>query len=230
MTAANDQVAAFVNGLSLPLDAIPDENLAIILETICFAWQSLINGGSEILTSGDEKNVTALLEASLIHLCKTDPLFKGLVNAVARGVESRNFDSTKIELRPDLSIYLTDPKRPFPLIVECKLIDHPNGKNVSLYCSKGIARFVSGDYAWANREAIMLAYVRDGSTVQQSLTSHLVQSAKSKPDPFQTTSHPVARPEVHPVVHHSSHHRSFNYTSDGDSTEPGAIGLLHLWL
>jgi hypothetical protein len=230
VTAANDQVAVFVNGLSLPLDAIPDENLTIILETICSAWQSLITNGSEILTSGDEKNVTALLEASLIHLCKTDPLFKGLVSIVARGVESRNFDSTKIELRPDLSIYLTDPKRPFPLILECKLIDHPNGKDVSLYCSKGIARFVNGDYAWTNREAIMLAYVRDGSTVQQCLASHLLKSAKSKPDPFQTTSHPVARPEVHPAVHQSSHDRNFTYLSVVDGTEPGVIGLFHLWL
>lgn len=230
MTVADDQVAAFVNGLPMPLDPIPDVHLAIILEAISSAWQAVRSSGSTVPQTGDEKNVTTMLGNCLHNLCQAEPLFKDLVKVVARGVESINFDATRIELRPDLSIYLTDPKRPFPLIVECKLIDHPNQKGVGLYCTNGIARFVCGDYAWTNREGIMLAYVRDGSTIATKLTPHLANNAKLTPDPLQTLSHPKARADMHPTVHQSRHCRSFPYNSLTSGAAPGPITLFHLWL
>jgi hypothetical protein len=230
MTFAEEQCAAFVNRQLLPLDPIPHKLLAIILETISSTWLTLVASRSAALSSGDEKNVTALLESSLIHLCKKDPLFGGLVSAVARGVECRNFDFSKIELRPDLSIYLTDSKRPFPLTVECKLIDHPNGKDTGLYCTKGIARFVDGDYAWTNREAIMLAYVRDGSTVEEKLVPHLSNLGKNGADPYLTKSIPQPLTSLHPAVRASEHGRSFSYLSVVVGDDPGPIRLFHLWL
>ena len=165
-----------------------------------------------------------------MQVCSDDMIAKQIIARISRGKESVNFDATKLELRPDLSIFLTDTKRRFPLIVECKIIDHANKKGVDLYCSKGIARFVDGDYAWTNREAIMLAYVRDDSGVASKLTPHLAKSATAKRDPLLTSAHPSLRTDIHPTAHFSTHGRAFRYLPDCNGTDPGEITLSHLWL
>lgn len=225
-----DHIAELTKGTRLPLDPIKDEHLSVIFETISCAWQELRANGVTALKDGDEAEVNALLDPRLNHYCQSQPLWKDLVHSVHRGRESMSYDGSKLEPRPDLSLIFLHGNRNFPMVVECKIIDHPNGKRVGLYCTNGIARFVGGDYAWASREAIMLAYVRDGSTVTSKLVPHLNGSRKIVPDPLQTTSDPLLRTDLHPTVYHSAHQRNFTYLSVVDGTKPGVIGLFHLWL
>jgi hypothetical protein len=228
--ARPDHIAELTRGAHLPLDPVKSEHLSIILETITSAWQALLATGAVALFTGDEAEVNALLDPRLNHYCQSQPLWKDLVHSVQRGRESMSYDGNKLEKRPDLSFIFLHGNRNFPMVVECKIIDHPNDKSVSLYCEKGIARFVCGDYAWACREAVMLAYVRDGTTVPSNLAPHLASKAKLSPDPFQTTSHPSLRTDLHPTVLHSEHQRSFTYPSFVDGAAPGSISLFHLWL
>ena len=51
--------------------------------------------------------------------------------------------------------------RRFPLVAEAKIFDATASKTAALYCENGIRRFVEGEYAWANREAFMVGYVRE---------------------------------------------------------------------
>jgi hypothetical protein len=225
-----DHIAELTMGASLPLDPIKVQHLSVILETISSAWDELCTTGAAALLTGDEAEVNALLDLRLNHFCQSQPLWKDLVHSVHRGRESVNYDGRKLELRPDLSFIFLHGNRNFPMAVECKIIDHPNSKTVGLYCTNGIARFVCGDYAWASREAIMLAYVRDSSTAPSRLVPHLESTAKIDPDPLQTTSHPQSRFDIHPTVHHTEHLRNFSYPLAVDGNDPGPISLFHLWL
>ncbi|ALH81551.1 MULTISPECIES: hypothetical protein [Sphingopyxis] len=228
--ARPNHIAELTSGVRLPLVQIDDRHLKIILETISLAWHELLANGAPALLSGDEAEVNALLEPRLNHFCQTQKLWKDLVHSVHRGRESMSYNGAKIEGRPDLSLVFTVGNRNFPFLVECKIIDHPNAKRVSLYCKEGIARFVAGEYAWAHRSAIMLAYVRDGSSVTSRLAPHLIKCARARSDTMQTLSHPVARPDLHPTAQQSSHRRDFRYVGDSYSCEPGPISLFHLWL
>ena len=225
-----DHIAELTRGTRLPLAPIREEHLSIILETITCAWQELSASSAPTLQCGDEAEVSALLDPRLNHFCQSQPLWKDLVHSVHRGRESVNHDGSKLELRPDLSFIFFRGNRNFPMAVECKIIDHPNSKTVALYCNNGIARFVCGDYAWASREAIMLAYVRDGSTALSRLVPHLAESAKIDPDPLLTISHPQSKNDIHPTVHCTEHQRNFCYPSVVGGNDPGPISLFHLWL
>jgi hypothetical protein len=110
-----------------------------------------------------------------------------------------------------------------PLAIECKLIDHSNGKGVDLYCDNGVVRFLEGQYSWYALESFMLAYVRDKSTIQPALTFHLLANSKKKPDPYLTELLPVPVKGVYHELGVSKHGRFFK-------GNPGPITLWHLWL
>ncbi len=225
-----DQVATLTRGLALPLPSIADEHLAVVLETISAAWTELVNEGLQALLTGNEAEINALLEARLNDHCHSNQICSQLVGSVARGKETISYNGAHLETRPDLSIYLTSQHPSFPIVVECKLIDHSNSKGVDLYCNNGIARFVSGQYSWAKHEAIMLGYVRDGSSIDSKLTPHLAKLSNGKPDLLATTLSPSSRTDVHPEARFTEHVRNFTYLTEVGGTSPGAITLWHLWL
>lgn len=183
------------------------------------------------VASGSEAEVTALMEARLNTMIKEDPLWGQLVLCVARGKESLSFDGSHLEKRPDLSIYLSNRNPGFPLITEAKIMDAARSKTEALYCENGIRRFVEGEYAWANREAFMVAYVRDGSSISTNLMPFL-SSAKSKTPPgYLTEVLPIAVGRASADLAHSRHGRSFVYAAaSSPSVKPGPISVWHLWL
>ena len=141
-----------------------------------------------------------------------------------------SYDGSHLEKRPDLSIHLTKRSPSFPLAVECKILDEPSGKKIEMYCNDGLTRFVRGEYAWASREAFMLAYVRDGATILSTLSPLLTQSQALKPDVFQTEALPDSI--IHPNLHlaRSNHSRNFRYVGQSSQNSPGTIAIWHLWL
>jgi hypothetical protein len=226
----DDQIAELTRGQRLPLDPIAEVHLDVIFETVGRVWQELKAERSQIVTEGSEAEINTLMESRLNGLWRTDILWSQLVTSVSRGKESLSFDGKQLETRPDLSIYLTCRNPSFPIVVECKLIDHASGKGVRLYCSNGIARFVSGQYAWANREAILIAYIRDGSSVEEHLLPLLAANAGSQPDPWQTRRLPATTIGIRSPVSLSHHFRNFSYPAALGDSDPGDIALWHLWL
>jgi hypothetical protein len=91
-----------------------------------------------------------------------------------------------------------------------------------LYCKDGLYRFISGDYAWRSKEAFMLAYVRDKSMIENTLTPHLIKHQQKQnlffteqlPKPIYKAPHDLAQ---------SRHGRRF-------PNNPGSIAVWHLWL
>lgn len=225
-----DHIAELTRGARLPLEPVSEVHLRVIFDTIIQAWNELKVCRHADIKAGDEAEINSLLEARLNHHCQYLPLWKDLVHSVQRGRESMSYDGGKLEKRPDVSLVFLHGNRNFPLVVECKIIDKTDNKTVDLYCKKGINRFVVGEYAWACRQAVMIGYVRDGSTVPEHLVPHLVDKATLVPDPLQTIKFPQLSSKGLPDVHDSEHARSFKYIFSGSGEEPGAIVLYHLWL
>ena len=113
--------------------------------------------------------------------------------------------------------------------MECKVIDEPSKKKIDMYCNDGLGRFVRGEYGWATREAFMLAYVRDGSTISSRLEPFLAQGRTKLPDIYLTCSLPesIGEPDMH--LARSNHDRKFRYLGQSNDG-PGTITIWHLWI
>lgn len=220
-----DQVRELTCGHVLPLEAISDQHLEIIAECLAQAWNGLVRTYSGLL-SFDEVELNSMMCSRLNNL--DNPLWRTLVSSVARDQSVCSYDGSHLRPSPDLSIHLTRRHPNFRLEVECKLIDHPSRKTVDLYAEHGLARFLKGEYAWATREALMLAYVRDGSAIDVCLTPFLARHKHSGSDPYNTEQLPSAV-GARTNLARSTHARQFVYSLRPPSS-PGPIVIWHLWL
>ncbi len=229
--ASFDQVAALVSGVKLPLEPIGEEFLDIVVEGLTSAFEDARAAAPTTVANESEAAVTALLETHLNRKIDEDPFWGTLVASVGRGTESVNFDGTKLEKRPDLSITFSERSRRFPLIVEAKIVDHQSGKTSKLYCDNGIERFLNGDYAWGCQEAFMLAYVRDTSSQLSTLQARLLPTNNSVELPYATLEGPSKRCTGGGELAITRHSRAFNYPCQpAPDHKPGDIHLWHLWL
>jgi len=222
-----DQVAELTRGLDLPLAAIDDIYMYIISDGVAKAFEDIRASSPTTVATGDEAEVTALLESRLNRMIEEDKLWRQLVASVVRGKESISFDGSHLEKRPDLSIHLSARALRFPLIAEAKIIDATKGEN--LYCSHGLKRFLKGEYGWGAREAFMIAYVRDGTTIASRLEPYLAKPAHAAGYAVQHA--PAALAAVGVDAARSRHGRSFFYKhTTPPANDPGAIAVWHLWV
>ncbi|HBT83073.1 MAG TPA: hypothetical protein DEB35_06465 [Desulfuromonas sp.] len=219
----NYQVLEFMRGVELPLPPLQRRPLMAITEMLIAAWNGLKEEHAEVLFHEEEKEVNTLMDSRLNSLFEQNPQWSMLITGISRGRESINYDGSKLEKRPDLSIHLTSRFSRLSLIVECKLLDSKSKKSIDLYCDQGLARFIDGQYAWYAREAFMLAYVRDGATIATCLTPQLEKCQKKSPDPFQTEQLPKTVNTPFYELAQSRHGRQF-------PNNPGSIDIWHLWL
>lgn len=217
-------------GIEFSEQAIPKRILLTIIEALQDAW-SLVLRECPVVTGTDrpEPEANAALEAALARLLH-DPAaprtFRDVLVSVSRGSESLSFDGSSLEKRPDLSLFLAGQR--IPLRAECKLIDAARGRTVAMYCEKGLRRFVVGEYAWERREALMIAYVRDGSSLDPLLVEHLEASAK-RGDPYGVLVLPDTVASGSRDLAVSRHQRAFMLALD-TPIPAGPIDLWHLWL
>lgn len=228
LTPRPNQVSELTRGLDLPLTKINDALMMVIVETISVAFSDISERCPEDVTCGTEPEVTALLISRLNAMTDDIGLWRRLVRCVGRGDESMSFDGKHIEKRPDLSIWLTKRSARFPLVAEAKVIDIANQKSEVLYSSNGVRRFLDGEYGWGGREALMLGYVRDASTIANRLTPYLAHAGNAiayavEIGPIQVT--------VAIDCARSQHGRGFVYSHlPIPGKLPGSIALWHLWL
>ena len=141
-----------------------------------------------------------------------------------------SFDGSHLEKRPDLSIYLSDRTRRFPLVVEAKIVDAAHAKTVASYCDRGLLRFVEGEYAWANREAFMIGYVRDKSSIDAKLIPFLANANVLNPAKYLVEEYAVDVGPAAVEFAYTRHGRNFVYSRQVPPNSPGAILVWHLWL
>ena len=226
-----DQIAALTRGLQLPLPELQAVHLEIIADRLLRAFNDVRAEWPVVIASGSEAEVTALIEAQLNTLIEQDLFWAQLVSSVARGKESPSFDGSHLEMRPDLSICLTDRSRCFPLVVEAKILDAAAGKTETHYCEQGLRRFLEGKYAWGTREAFMLAYVRDGASIAATLTPFLSGTTASSVPGYLVEELPTPQGIPPTDLARSRHGRTFVYIHQASpACMPGPIAVWHLWL
>lgn len=226
-----DHLSELIRGQELPLPALDPSHVELILELLQQAYDGIKADYPSALSSGDEKHLNSLMVDRLNHLVGDDPMASLLVRAVSRGTETKNYDASRFEMRPDIQISLTSRQHLFPLIVECKLIDASKGKTVDRYCRDGLARFTIGDYAWTNREAMMLAYVRDGTSTASSLHPFLTTAMALSPPEYAVVTPPQKCAASLPDAARSEHGRYFSYVHGAHNGKlPGNIAVWHLWV
>ena len=225
-----EQVEELTRGVRLPLAPIADEHLEVLAEGLRQAFDDVRQHAPNTVDTGEEPEVTALMQARLNSLIAEDSLWGQIVLWVGRGTESINFDGVHLEKRPDLSIVLSGVERRFPLVAEAKILDAAASKTVALYCEKGIRRFVEGEYAWGNREAFMIGYVRDSSSIDTTLKAFLLKAVDSHPDRYRLETLPVPVGADCCDLAYTRHGRNFVYGSQPPPNSPGPILVWHLWL
>lgn len=230
-----------IAGIDLPLKSLDIRLILAIEDGIRVAWMNITRDVSKLkmLSSCKEVDITLDLELALEELLSkpgssafTDLYF----SAPKRGVESVNYSGTALEKRPDLTFDL--PRRQpgvhaskYEVVsVECKILDS-GSRNISLYLSKGLIRFVNGDYAWAVPNALMIGYNRTSEKAKKSLTDFFVKSSKSGvPNSVQYNLQSGPKLDTHsPWVCCTEHKRLWSYPPDG-KRKPGNIRIRHLWL
>ena len=224
------QIAELTRGVRLPLPPIADDHLEILAEHLQQAFDDVRVEALATVATGKEPEVTALMQARLNRLIREDSLWRQLVLWVGRGTESISFDGSHLEKRPDLSIVLSGAERRFPLVAEAKIIDAAEAKTAALYCENGIRRFVEGEYAWGNREAFMIGYVRDSSSIDPTLKAVLSKAANLHPRRYLVESLPVPVGSGASDLAYTRHGRDFVYGSQRPPNSPGPISVWHLWL
>lgn len=215
------QIAELTRGVQLPLPKLQRRHVTSVADLIITAWQDLLKTQAVVMKNGGETDVNALMKTKINRICGQKTEWSTLVSGVSLGTESMNYDASSIEKRPDLSFHLTNRLFDLPLVVECKLIDIKKG--VDLYCEHGLLRFLEGGYAWYAQEAIMLAYVRDKSTLLTDLVPYLQKNQQEVPDPFLTEKLPDDASCHKHSLGESRHGRMFH-------NNPGPIAVWHLWL
>ena len=225
-----DQVAELTRGVRLPLPPIAEVHLEVLAEGLGEAFDDLRVRQPVAVASGSEPEATALMEACLNRRIEEDSLWGQLVLWVARGKEGISFDGSHLEKRPDLSIHLWDGARRFPLVVEAKIVDSGSEKTVARYCYRGLRRFVEGEYAWGNREALMIAYVRDGSSIAGRLKPFLAEAMGSSSPAYLVEELPAHVGSSGRDLACSRHSRAFVYVTQIPPNHAGPISIWHLWL
>ena len=204
--------------------------MLILAERLRKAFDDLCMRKPSRVRTGTEPEVTALMQVRLNGMLNEDPLWQQLVVWVGRGPESVSFDGSHLEKRPDLSIVLSGAERRFPLIAEAKILDTAASKTARLYCENGIRRFVQGEYAWGNREAFMIGYVRDGTSIDPTLKDFLAKAAASDAERYSVEALPVPVGSGASDLAYTRHGRRFVYGNQIPPNRPGPIALWHLWL
>jgi hypothetical protein len=224
-----EQIAELTQGRKLPLPPVSNRNLRVLTKTLATVWSILLRKWGMQILSQDESDITTLIVNHFKNPNNTYPQWSHLVSNIDRGTEMCNFDCSRRDMKPDILISLTDSAHSgLPLIVECKLIDAKT-KSVGLYCNKGLVRFINGNYAWYDQQAIMLAYVRDASTIATSLTPHLSKHQNKQLDPFACEQLPEAVEATDMDLARSRHGRNFHYIHQQPKAS-GSIVVWHLWL
>ena len=177
-----------------------------------------------------EPKISTLLKIQLERCLDRSESLRLLVSGLADDAKTIDHRGENLGRKPDLHLLFTSPPneaRRDPLLCEAKVIHEKNGQTIERYLTEGMRRFVDGEYGWIGVDGLMLAYVRDGSTLSDDLAPELERRAKDKTDPLLTLS--VTRTPT-PDHLESVHRREIVVPAAQGELSPGPISLTHLWL
>lgn len=226
-------VGFFTHGIdfTLPHPEIPQRTILLLCNVIKKAWQLLEENPPSgfSLDSAYEDTITQMLVEIIENILRksgeVDGFNSAMFGRVIRGPEITNFNKEHPDKMPDIFFDLKRDRLPIlsdqdGLFVECKPVDKKHYV-WSCYCKTGLTRFISGDYAWAMQEALMVGYTKAPYSFKH-LSSVLDDKKRTA---LNTIKHHEI---VNFEIYRSYHSRKFEWLENrGKACE---ISLTHLWL
>ena len=200
------------------------------------AWTTIKS--EPVVLSGKEDDITFKLENALQSMMDSgerNGFNRKTFQTIVRGPNLESYDSKHIEKQPDLVFRLIAftpgiaPSRHNAIFVECKIIG--DKRSIIDYIKHGVRRFVDGEYAWAMPYSMMIAYVRDKSSLPVSLQSSYIKN-NEKPEvqrcaPKNKTITCCKLTNAKPHTYITVHSRKWKHPEYG---KPGNIEIRHIWL
>ena len=219
----------YTQNKKLPDNRITENDLNLVQQIISRTFESVKNSTEYYSTIGEEK-LNTLMEMHFTDLIENDDEISMKIVSVLGEPRSMNFNATSFRLRPDFRVkmYGANKRRLF-VTIESKIIDETK-VSIKAYCDEGINRFLIGNYAWDVTKAIMIAYMRDDSTIRTKLTTHLQEGNPPNSVKFAVKEMPTVVSEVKGDVSYTVHDRKFKYIHRPKSERPGPITLWHIGL
>lgn len=229
-------VGFFTSGIqySLPHPNIPKSHIVIVHNAVACALRLLREEPPTNfdLSSADEDTITRqlaeVLENRLRQTGEVNGFNSNLFSRVTRDEKITNFNSKHPDKMPDLLFRFSEERLSIisnqdALFAECKPVTKSRSCGAH-YCDRGMARFVAGDYAWAMQEGLMIAYVRDGRTIEKNLSPAIEKRSSLKVKKGLTAI--PAKTESKELLHVTKHDRSIDWLNGEPAT---SIALFHSW-
>ena len=195
------------------------------------------------LAAAQEDQVTAALRSTIENDLRQSGDVPGFdrrtFEFVSRQGQWANYDNKSLTKAPDLFFKLRDDENEPRLVlseydglfIEAKPVDATHAAG-SKYCDDGLIRFVRGDYAWAMQEAMMLAYARNGRTIERSLLTAMsaarrMSSLQTQHLPTRITMKGAVSTPTAEAVFKSRHERTFQWPDGKGQATP--IDIFHVW-
>lgn len=216
----------------MPYLPYPKRTVLLIQAAVVLAWQRVCFGftGDEI-----EDEITLQLEAKINEVRDRGQLegfSEDAFQTVTRGASQVNYNLTSINKQPDLAFRLVKKNKHGEnstfkaLFVECKPVDAQHSIK-DAYLSKGVIRFVNGDYAWAMPQAMVLGYVFHKTKSVRELHGVYKKEAAEPAYMLQNISGITSSQDGDHHRFDSTHRREWKGFKE---FKPGEITLFHMWL
>jgi hypothetical protein len=223
--------------IALPHQPYPIATLRVVEKAIAEAWRIIRDhpeDGFDIKTANEDRITLELRNCLLNNVLAggSVPGFTSDLFDVTREGKFESYDGTHLDKMPDFHIKIRRGKfvsllSADGLFVECKPVgsDHPAG---GAYCDKGIIRFVSGEYAWAMPQGLMVGYAAPGYKMPDKLeaafkTRRKELGVKGAIEPIRGGAAQGYSQKCFVTVHR----RDFKYPSTGKKAPE--ISLRHAW-
>ena len=179
-----DQVAELTRGLRLPLAAIAHVHLEILAERLQRAFDDVRVDYPHKVATGEEPEVTTLMQARLNRMIHEDPLWGQLVLSVGRGAESISFDGSRLETVQTSRSFCQPPTGGFRWSRKRRFSTLRRRRRQGGIVRTGFAASWKASTRGATAKAFMIGYVRDGSSIATTLKDYLSKAMELNPDRY----------------------------------------------
>lgn len=219
---------------------IPDDYIRAIELAIRRGWEYLVENQKSYkvsLEKDDEPFITDGLVRVINLLRDTDSSFSELKRYFESVVAGAQYLDCKGALIPKLKqpdIVFKPKYNPYPGVdrdyyayfIEAKIIS--DKRKPRLYFTDGLMRFIDGNYAWAMRQGMMLAYTRGEFPLPSSIDSYLGLGGNKEKYKVVNSSFLARPPNPIPKIYSTIHGR--DWSAKGCEGSPDNIEIRHLWL
>jgi hypothetical protein len=229
--------------LAPPYPAIPDTEVALLERFLRLVWDEArapvaVDRHQVNFTTGAEEEISFALAKTIQWIRLSESVlvqsFFGAFRSNPAEPKLENFNRSSINRKCDFLFSravcaMGSHESLNGMFVEAKLVTAD--KAMGNYVGGGLMRFVTGQYAWAMPQGMLLAYVRETTqSLPDSLAAYYARESGKKAKEIRLIAGPKAFAKSLKAtrMHWSSHARALVHDLSGNPL--GDICVYHLWL